>query len=277
MPRPRQKPCNMSDAVPPCVLIISGNDPSGGAGIAADLQAVSALGAHPAPVITALTVQDTVNAWRVDPVDPGLVAEQARAVLADLPVAAVKIGLLADARIGAAVAEVLEEHPGPRVVLDPVLVAAGGAELAERDIEDVMMDRLFPLATVVTPNALELRRLGGEDGDRASRARRLLDTGAGWILAKGADEDTPGVDNVLFGPGDFMEVSRWRRLPGDYHGSGCTLAAAISAFLAAGAAVQRAVAEAQKYTYECLLQAYRPGRGQFVPRRLHETPDPGNA
>jgi hydroxymethylpyrimidine/phosphomethylpyrimidine kinase len=182
----------MSDAFPPCVLIISGNDPSGGAGIAADLQAVSALGAHPAPVITSLTVQDTVNAWRVDPVDPGLVADQARAVLADLPVAAIKIGLLADAGIGTAVAEVIEEHPGPRVVLDPVLVAAGGAELAERDIERVMMDRLFPLATLVTPNALELRRLGGEDGDRASRARRLLDAGARWVLAKGADEDTPG-------------------------------------------------------------------------------------
>jgi hydroxymethylpyrimidine/phosphomethylpyrimidine kinase len=263
----------MSKNVPPCVLIISGNDPSGGAGMAADLQATSALGAHPAPVITSLTVQDTANAYRVDAVDPGLVAEQARAVLADLDVAAIKIGLLADAGIGEAVAEVLEENPTPPVVIDPVLVAAGGAKLAERSLETVLMERLFPLATLLTPNALELRRLGGETGDRDARARRLLATGADWVLAKGADEDTPGVENALYGPGDFVEVSRWRRLPGDYHGSGCTLASAISALLATGAAVQRAVAEGQKYTYECLMQAYRPGRGQFIPRRFHDAHD----
>lgn len=267
----------MSENVPPCVLIISGNDPSGGAGMAADLQAVSALGAHPAPVITSLTVQDTTNAYRVDAVDAGLVAEQARAVLADLDVAAIKIGLLASAEVGHAVADVLEDHPSPPVVLDPVLVAAGGAQLAERELEALMLDRLFPLASLVTPNALELRRLGGESGDRAARARNLLDRGADWVLAKGADEDTAGVENVLFGPGEFVELSRWRRLPGDYHGSGCTLAAAISALLAAGAAMQRAVADGQKYTYECLMHAYRPGRGQFVPRRFHRARDSTDA
>jgi len=233
----------MNDSSPPCVLIISGNDPSGGAGMAADLQAVSALGAHPAPVITSLTVQDTRNAYQVVVTDPQLVADQAETVLADLPIRAIKIGLLADAAVGSAVAEVVEARPDLPMVLDPVLVAAGGAALAEAALE-----------------------CGGGD-DRAALARRLLDCGCRWVLAKGADEDTAGVENTLFGPEGFEEAYRWRRLPGQYHGSGCTLASAIAALLARGMPVPRAVAEAQRFTFEALRQAFRPGKGQFIPRR----------
>jgi len=258
----------MTESSPPCVLIISGNDPSGGAGMAADLQTVTALGAHPAPVITSLTVQDTRNAYRVSVADPDLVAAQAKAVLDDLPIRAIKIGLLGDAAVGSAVAEVLAAKPGIPVVLDPVLVAAGGAALAEQALESVLKEELFPLATVVTPNALELRRLGGDGDDRLVLARRLLTTGCRWVLAKGADEDTQGVDNTLYGPGDFEETFRWRRLPGQYHGSGCTLASAIAALLARGMPVLRAVAEAQRFTFEALSKAFRPGGGQFIPRRM---------
>jgi hydroxymethylpyrimidine/phosphomethylpyrimidine kinase len=236
--------------------------------MAADLQTVSALGGHPAPVITSLTVQDTRNAYRVSAADAELVAEQAEAVLADLPVRAVKIGLLADAAVGTAVAGLLRARPDIPVVLDPVLVAAGGAALAEEALEAVLIDDLFPLATVVTPNALELRRLGGETGERADLARRLLATGCRWVVAKGADEDTVGVENVLYGSNGFEEVYRWRRLPGQYHGSGCTLASAIATLLAKGWSVPRAVGEAQRYTFEALRHAFRPGHGQFIPRRL---------
>jgi hydroxymethylpyrimidine/phosphomethylpyrimidine kinase len=265
----------MTEACPSCVLIISGNDPSGGAGMAADLQAVSALGAHPAPVITSLTVQDTRNAYRVFVAEPELVAQQAETVLEDMPIQAVKIGLLADAAVGSAVAEVLEERPHLPVVLDPVLVAAGGAALAEEALESVLLKRLLPLATVLTPNALELRRLAGGGDDRAAMARRLLDCGARWVLAKGADEDTAGVENALYGTDGFEETFRWRRLPGQYHGSGCTLASAIAALLARGMPVPRAVAEAQRFTFEALRRAFRPGQGQFIPRRL-PLPGEGN-
>ena len=258
----------MSESCPDCVLIISGNDPSGGAGMAADLQAVSALGAHPAPVITSLTVQDTRNAYRVFVPEPELVAEQAETVLEDMDIRAVKIGLLADAAVGNAVAEVLEKRSRIPVVLDPVLVAAGGAALAEKALESVLLNRLLPLTTVLTPNALELRRLGGGGDNRAEMARRLLDGGARWVLAKGADEDTAGVENVLYGADGFEESSRWRRLPGQYHGSGCTLASAIAALLARGMAVPLAVAEAQRFTFEALRRAFRPGKGQFIPWRL---------
>jgi hydroxymethylpyrimidine/phosphomethylpyrimidine kinase len=252
-------------------MIIAGNDPSGGAGIAADLQTVSALGAHPAPVVTALTVQDTRNAYRVEPVDPALVAAQAEAVLGDLAVRAIKIGLLATADIARAVAGVLDGNPDIPVVLDPVLVAAGGAALAEEALTQVLLERLLRRATVLTPNALEIRRLAPSAGDRAARARSLLRRGCRYVLAKGADEDTPGVENVLFGADGFVEAFRWRRLPDQYHGSGCTLAAAIAALLAAGRPVPAAVAEAQRYTWDALRRGFRPGGGQLIPRRLDGT------
>ena len=259
---------------PAVVMIIAGNDPSGGAGIAADIQAVSALGGHPAPVVTALTVQDTRNAYRVEPAAAELVSEQARAVMADLPVRAIKIGLLANSEIADAVADLLQQHPHVPVVLDPVLVAAGGAKLAEDALTAVLLDRLLSATTILTPNALEIRRLAGEarrdvrSGDRDDLARALLDYGCRYVLAKGADEDTPGVENVLYGNDGLTEVFRWRRLPGQYHGSGCTLAAAIAALIARGRPVPAAVAEAQRYTWQALQQAYKPGNGQYVPRRL---------
>jgi hydroxymethylpyrimidine/phosphomethylpyrimidine kinase len=254
--------------IPPTVLVVAGNDPSGGAGIAADLQAITAAGAHPAPVITALTVQDTVNASAVEPATPEFVTAQMEAVFADIPVAAVKIGLLATAAIAAAVADVLARHPGLMVVLDPVLVAAGGAQLAEDALVDVILARLCPLTTLLTPNALEVRRLAPGLPDMASRAAALRHAGCEYVLAKGGDETDTGneVINTLYGPG-APQVFRWPRLEGSFHGSGCTLASACAARLALGEAVPAAVARAQALTQGWLEHAFRPGRGQFVPLR----------
>jgi hydroxymethylpyrimidine/phosphomethylpyrimidine kinase len=255
--------------MPPTVLVIAGNDPSGGAGIAADIQAITAAGAHPAPVITALTVQDTVNASAVEPAAPGLVAAQAEAVLADMPVAAVKIGLLATAEIARAVAAVLARHPAIPVVLDPVLVAAGGARLAEETLVEVVLEHLCPRTTLLTPNALEIRRLAPAARDTAARAGALRQAGCAWVLAKGGDEDDEGrgeVINTLYGPG-APQVFRWPRLEGSFHGSGCTLAAACAARIALGDPVDTAVAQAQALVHRWLEHAFRPGRGQLVPLR----------
>lgn len=253
---------------PPIVLIIAGNDPSGGAGIAADTQTVSALGCHPAPVISALTVQDTLNAYRVSTVEPDLVAQQAATVLDDVPVSAIKLGMLGTAEIGEAVASVLDSHPEIPVVLDPVLVAAGGARLAEDNLIQILKDRLFPLSTIATPNASEARSLAPDAGSAAERAQQLIGLGAPWVLHKGADEDTPDVDNALFGPGGFREDFRWERLPEQYHGSGCTLASAVAARLALGDEPAEAVRHAQAWTWEALAAGWRPGKGQFIPNRL---------
>ncbi|MEA5444909.1 hydroxymethylpyrimidine/phosphomethylpyrimidine kinase [Gammaproteobacteria bacterium AB-CW1] len=253
---------------PPVVLIIAGNDPSGGAGVCADTQAISALGCHPAPVITALTVQDTLNAYRVEVSDPQLVMEQAATVLDDLPIAAVKLGLLGNAEIGRAVAEVLESHPELPVVLDPVLVAAGGARLAEENLIQVLKEQLIPISTVVTPNASEARALAPEADTPQARADTLLELGAPWVLHKGADEDTPAVDNILFGAEGRREDFRWDRLPGQYHGSGCTLASAIAARLASGQDAVEAVRQAQDWTWRALHSGWRLGKGQHIPNRL---------
>ena len=268
-PVPRAETNSMREANRPSVLIISGNDPSGGAGQAADLQAVTALGGHPAPVITSLTVQDTRNATRVAPAEPELVAAQMRAVLDDQAVAAVKIGLLASAAIARAVVALLAEmNPRVPVVVDPVLVAAGGSVLAERDLANVLLDTLLPLATVVTPNAHEIRQLAGGDGGRSEQAKRLLARGARFVLAKGGDEKTPDVVNTLYGAAGEERSWRWPRLAGDYHGSGCTLASAIAARLAHGRSPEAAVDEAQVWTQATLAAAFRPGRGQWVPLRI---------
>lgn len=260
-----------TDYRPPSVLVLSGNDPSGGAGIAADIQAITAMSAHPAPVITTLTVQDTVNATEVAPVDADLVVRQAVAVLADLNIAAIKIGLLGNAAIATAVAALLREHAGIPVVLDPVLVAAGGARLAEAELTGVLLDQLLPLTTVLTPNTPELHALAS-DGSDAEKAASLIGRGAQWVLVKGADADTPEVHNVLHGRGGETEVFTWSRLPGIYHGSGCTLAAAIAALLARGESVPDAVGAAQRYTWEALRRGFGPGQGQRIPHRFFHLP-----
>ncbi len=254
-------------AQPPVVLVIAGNDPSGGAGLAADIQALTALGAHPAPVVAALTVQDSVDVARVEAVEPALVVEQAERVLADMPVKAVKLGLLAAAATGAAVADLLAKHRSIPLVVDPVLAASGGGRLAEDALADVYLKRLFPLAAVATPNAAESRRLAPAAADAGARGAALLGTGAAHVLLKGADEDTPDVVNTLFSQGGKRETFTWPRLPESYHGSGCTLASALAALLARGLPVAEAVREAQRYTWEALQRGYRPGRGQYVPDR----------
>lgn len=255
------------DMHPPVVLILAGNDPSGGAGIAADIQAVTALGAHPAPVITALTVQDSVDASAVRLVEADLIVAQAEAVLADMPVAAIKLGLLGSAAIGRAVAALLERHPKLPVVVDPVLYAAGGAILAEDELIAVYLECLAPLASVITPNALESRRLAPAATDADARAHELLARGARAVLVKGGDEATTSVFNALHTAGGAVRRWQWPRLPGGYHGSGCTLASAIAARLAHGDALEAAVDAAQTATQRWLAASWQLGRGQRIPAR----------
>ncbi len=252
---------------PPVVLIVAGNDPSGGAGIAADIQAVTALGAHPAPVISALTVQDTVDARAVQMVDTRFIVEQAEAVLADLPVAAIKLGLLGSAEIGLAVAALLERYPALPLVVDPVLYAAGGAALAEEELIAVYLERLAPRATVITPNALESRRLAPSAADPDARARALLEHGARAVLVKGGDEPTADVTNSLHLADGTVQRWEWPRLPGSFHGSGCTLASAIAARLAHGDTLGAAVDAAQRATQHWLDASWQLGRGQRIPAR----------
>ncbi|MFO1423886.1 MAG: hydroxymethylpyrimidine/phosphomethylpyrimidine kinase [Candidatus Competibacteraceae bacterium] len=266
---------------PPVVVVLAGNDPSGGAGIAADIETLVSLGCHPAPVITALTVQDTHNVQALLPVDPDQVLAQARAVLKDMPVAAFKIGVIGGVDNAVALRALLTAHPDIPVVLDPVLAAGGGAELASTMLIEAIQTLLLPLTTVLTPNSVEARRLAPEADTLEACAMALLARDCRYVLITGGHESEPPAEvvNTLYGNNRLLETWRWPRLPESYHGSGCTLASAIAALLAqihgphSEESVLSALYRAQHYTWRSLQAAYRAGGGQPLPNRLFWTID----
>ncbi|MFO1372603.1 MAG: hydroxymethylpyrimidine/phosphomethylpyrimidine kinase [Candidatus Competibacteraceae bacterium] len=255
-------------------MTLAGNDPSGGAGIAADLETLISLGCHPAPVITALTVQDTHNVHALLPVNPEQLIAQARAVLEDLPVAVFKIGLIGSADNAIALHTLLTDYPNIPVVLDPILTAGGGTELASTALITAIQTLLLPLTTVLTPNSVEARRLAPEADTLDACAMALLERGCRYVLITGGHEPTDEVVNTLYGNNRLLETSRWPRLPHSYHGSGCTLTAAIAALLAQGyeelysESPNSVIRRAQHYTWQSLQAGYRVGHGQWLPNRL---------
>lgn len=251
----------------PAVLCLSGHDPTGGAGIQADIESLRAIGCHPLTVITALTEQDTRDVVCVRPQRPKDFLAQARRVIADLPIAAVKIGLLGSAAIARAVAELLQELPARPVVLDPILSAGGGKALARRNLIQTLIDELLPLTTILTPNSAEARCLSGGYVELTACAQVLLQMGCDSVLITGTHEASEDVVNRLYG-GAVMRDWRWPRLPYVYHGSGCTLASALAGFLALGMPLADAAYQAQRYTYAALVSAYAIGKGQYLPNRL---------
>ena len=261
-------------ASPPIVLTFAAADPSGGAGLQADILTLSSMGCHALSVVTAVTVQDTIGVEGVLPLEAEWVADQARCVLEDMPVTVFKIGLLGSVEIIAAIAEVVSDYPEVPLVFDPVLSSGRGDELASDDIVIAMRELLVPQTTLITPNSLEARRLAindGDDGDDPSLeecARRILALGCEYVLITGTHENTTQVVNVLYSQNGVERSDNWQRLAGAYHGSGCTLASAIAATIANGVPVAEAVRDAQEYTWKTLSSGYRPGMGQHVPDRL---------
>ena len=263
----------MSD-LPPIVLVFAATDPSGGAGLQADIMTLSSMGCHPLSVVTAVTIQDTMGVDDISPIDTEWVADQARCVLEDMPVAAFKIGLLGNVEQIAAIAEVVSDYPEVPLVLDPVLASGRGDELVSEEMVNALRELLVPQATIVTPNSLEARRLAAGDSeegdsiDLAECARRIIATGCEYVLVTGTHENTTQVVNTLYGQNGVVRSDTWQRLPGSYHGSGCTLASAIAATIANGLEVSDAVKDAQEYTWQTLKAAFRPGMGQHIPDRL---------
>jgi hydroxymethylpyrimidine/phosphomethylpyrimidine kinase len=246
-------------SAPPLVLSFAAADPTGGAGAQADVLTLAALGCHPLSVLTAVTVQDLHGVHRLQVLDAQLLTEQAQRLLGELRVAAIKIGVVANAANARAIAALLAAHPAVPVVLDPVLASGRGDALADATVPDALREHLLPFTTVLTPNTLEARALGGVAG--------CLARGCKYVLLTGTHADTPDVLNTLHGAGGVVREDRWRRLPGSYHGSGCTLASAIAARLAHGDAVPEAVRAAQDFTWRALERGFRPGPGQHLPWR----------
>jgi len=262
----------MPASLPPIVLCFAATDPTGGAGIQADLLTLSSMGCHALSVVTAITVQDTAGVEDVLPIDADWVSDQARVLLEDMPVAAFKIGLLGSVENCAAIAEVVSDYPDVPLILDPVLASGRGDELAAEDLIEAMREMLIPQTTIITPNSLEARRLADDGGDEERSledcARRILEMGCEYVLITGTHENTPQVVNTLYGQQGVIRSDSWPRLSGSYHGSGCTLASAIAATLANGLDIPEAVREAQEYTWQTLNAGFRPGMGQHIPDRF---------
>jgi hydroxymethylpyrimidine/phosphomethylpyrimidine kinase len=261
-------------ALPPIVMTFAASDPTGGAGLQADLLTCASMGCHPVSVVTALTVQDTRGVEGILAVEAEWVTDQARRLLEDMPIAAFKLGVLGSLENISAVAEVLSDYPNVPVIADPVLASARGDPLASDDMIDALRGLILPQATLITPNSMEARRLASEDEEEeaalelAECARRLLALGCQYVLVTGTHEAQVEVINTLYGEGGMVREDRWQRLAGSYHGSGCTLASAIAAALANGLDLHDAVGDGQEYTWQALAHGFRPGMGQLLPDRF---------
>src|SRR3954470_1157214 len=249
---------------PPMVLSFAATDPTSGAGLQADLLTLAALGCHPLSVVTALTAQDTSGVARVLAIDAAWIAEQASRLLGDISVAAFKAGVLGSAANVRAVSEIVAAHAETPFVVDPVLASGRGERLADDDAIAALREAILPRTTVLTPNSIEARRLAGE-GDLAACARALTDRGCEYVLITGTHEAGAEVVNTLYDESGMVREDRWPRLPCEYHGSGCTLASAIAAYLAHGLKPAQAVGEGQRFTWQALAAGYAAGRGQLLP------------
>ncbi len=259
----------MTTSHPPIVLVFAGNDATGGAGLQADILTLASLGCHAAPVITAITVQDTIGVKQFSSTDSGLVIAQARAVLEDMPVAAFKTGMLGSIANLTAIAGIVEDYPEIPLIVDPVMASGQGDALAEEPIEDALRALLIPQATLITPNSLEARRLAPDADTLDACAQQLLSDGCQFVLITGTHENTPQVINRLYGNRRLLDTFAWDRLPDSYHGSGCTLASACAATFAHGFDPVDAVAEAQDFTWNSIKHGLRLGMGQYIPDRLY--------
>lgn len=254
-----------------CVLVLAGQDPSGGAGISADIMAIAAQGAHALPVITALTVQDNNQVSAVHPVSPDIIRAQVQTLCAMTDIPVVKLGIIGDAKNALLIAELLQawyqRNPKLQVVLDPVLGSGRGDALAREEARQVLAP-LLPLATLITPNLPEAARLSPQFSQPDEQARALLQGHCRDVFLKGGHDDGDEVVNRWWQRGrEVVREKRWPRLAGEFHGSGCTLAAAIAGRLAMGLSVETALQLAQSYTQASLRDAFFIAPGQAIPQR----------
>ncbi len=236
-------------------LTIAGSDSGGGAGIQADLKTFSALGVYGASVITAVTAQNTRNVTAVAAIEPPVIGAQIDAVLSDIDIGAIKIGMLFSPDIIRIVAESLRHYTGP-VVLDPVMIAKSGDALLQDEAITALVEHLLPRATVVTPNLPELERLAPDMRETQERALRLIDQGAQAVLIKGghATGETC-IDTLVQRNGAPLSLSAPRQTTRNTHGTGCTLSSAIAAGLAKGLSLPEAFRAAHGYLQAAIAAA----------------------
>ncbi len=253
----------------PVILSVSAHDPSGAAGIQADMETVNSYHNHCVSVITALTAQNTGKFESILPQNPMVFRKQAELLLADIKIDACKIGLIGSDLLVHEINDILCETNDIPVVLDPVLHSGTGSNLSSDDIVSTLLDTLLPKITIITPNIKEALTLSGKS-NLADSATVLLEKGCRNVLITGADQASDKVVNVLYRQ-DYDPVEYvWEKLQGTYHGSGCTLASALTCELLIENDIPTAVHKAQEYTLQTLKRAVQLGNSQFHPQRQQD-------
>ena len=257
------------------VLVFAGLDPTGAAGIQADIETLASLQVHALPIVTCLTVQDTHNVSQIQTVDSQFIAQQLETLLNDIPINAIKLGLLADTKIIDVISQQLKKirqhQPGIPIIMDPILRAGGGANLTTenntlKQIIRALREKIIPYCSMLTPNSLEAALLTGQQ-NLTDCAKNLLELGCEHVFITGEHENNPDtISNTLYSSSEQQHFD-WQRQPHQYHGSGCTLASAISAYLAKKETTINAVQKAQAYTDTVLRKAIKLGQGQYHPDR----------
>ncbi len=254
----------------PPILCIGGLDPSGGAGLQADIEAVAGCGGHALPIASCLTVQNSAQAISVSAVEAKLIQQQASALLDDMHIASCKIGVVPNKAVALAIAEILAQLPSVPVVFDPVLSASHGSEFCNADTIKAIKEILLPIVTVVTPNLSELMTLTDNNSNVSSQAKSLCELGPKYVFATGADSDNDNVYNTLLTRQGVKHEYQWPRLPHSYHGSGCTLSSSLACYLAFDLDVAEAIKKAQQFTWQSLQNAQQIGSGQWIPKRIND-------
>lgn len=270
-------------AATPIALTIAGSDSSGGAGIQADLKTFTVLGVYGASVLTALTAQSTRGVDAILPVPPEFVAQQIDAVAGDLKIAATKTGMLNDRATVLAVAAGVRRHALHPLVVDPVMVATSGDMLLQPDAVDAVHDELLPLADLLTPNLAEAARLldrrpARDESEMVAQASALLALGPKAVLLKGGhSEGSEAVDILIARDGAPVRLALARVATPNTHGTGCTLSAAVAAYLACGASLEEAVRAAKRYVHAALEAGAgaKIGAGPGPVDHLHSLREPG--
>lgn len=267
----------MSFSQRPVVLCFSGLDPSGGAGIQADIESLNATGCHAASIVTCITAQNTqkVHSWY--PVTPGMLTQQARLIAEDMVIAAVKVGMIGTLENLEVICNFLHDHPDLPLVLDPVLSAGSGQTLSQQELQGAILEQLVPRTTLITPNSEEIRALLQFSGDMEDGAFQLLGRGCKAVCVTGGHIGTPKIQNRLWQEYQLTYDRCWNRIPGEFHGTGCTFAAAAAGYIAQGMSITQSVVKADEFTWQAVAKAINKGQGQAVPNRafwLHNSPKP---
>ena len=255
----------------PIVLVIAGHDPSGGAGIQADIESIVNAGCHAVTVITSLTAQNTSEVTNISYQDPIFFKEQIKLILNDFNVSTCKIGMIGNVDLVNIIHKELSDIKIP-IILDPIIDSGTGKNLSPKKTYESILSLLLPLTTIITPNSIEAKILA-ETEDLKNAGSKLLSRGGESVLITGSHEESSDVINTLYKRDAPPIEYTWKRLPGSFHGSGCTLSSRIAANLALGNNLDNAVEEAQKYTWHTLKNGSKLGKGQIHPNRFFNKND----